>query len=76
MGKRARCTARCCARRPLEEKATLAQAFVRRWLPLFASGRLVPVVDRVYPLAEVADAHRYMESNANFGKIVLEHDAS
>ena len=61
--------------RPLEEKATLTQNFARRWLPLFASERIVPVVDRVYPLAEVAEAHRYMESNANFGKIVLQHDA-
>jgi NADPH:quinone reductase-like Zn-dependent oxidoreductase len=32
-------------------------------------------VDRVFPLEEVADAHRYMESNANFGKIVLRHEA-
>ncbi len=40
-------------------------------LPLFASGRLAAVVDAVYPLEEVAEAHRLMESNANFGKIVL-----
>ena len=30
-----------------------------------------PVVDRVYPLAEAQQAHEYMESNANTGKIVL-----
>ncbi len=29
------------------------------------------MIDRVFPLEEVAEAHRYMESNANFGKIVL-----
>ena len=57
--------------RPLEEKAALTQAFARRWLHHFASGRLRPVVDRVFPLEEAAEAHRYMESNANFGKIVL-----
>ncbi len=57
--------------RPLEEKATLTQEFVRRVLPLIARGRIVPVIDRVYPLAEVSDAHRRMESNENFGKIVL-----
>ncbi len=60
--------------RPLEEKAALTQDVARHLLPLFESGRLLPVVDRVFPLAEVAEAHRYMESNANFGKVVLRHD--
>ena len=57
--------------RPLEEKAALSQEFARRYLHHFATERLVPVIDRVFPLEEVAEAHRYMESNANFGKIVL-----
>jgi NADPH:quinone reductase-like Zn-dependent oxidoreductase len=29
------------------------------------------VIDKVFPLADVADAHRLMETNANFGKIIL-----
>ncbi|MBM4410546.1 MAG: NAD(P)H-quinone oxidoreductase [Chloroflexi bacterium] len=57
--------------RPLEEKATLVQAFVNRVLPLFANETLVPVVDVTFPLDQVGEAHRLMESNANFGKIVL-----
>jgi len=57
--------------RPLEEKATLVQAFVHRVLPLFANETLVPVVDTAFPLEQVGEAHRLMESNANFGKIVL-----
>lgn len=57
--------------RPLEEKATLVQAFVSRVLPLFANETLVPVVDATFPLDQVGEAHRLMESNANFGKIVL-----
>ena len=40
-------------------------------LPLLAAGRLKPVVDRVYALEEAVAAHAYMESNQNFGKIVL-----
>jgi len=32
-----------------------------------------PVVDRVYPLAEIADAHRRLEDKAQFGKVVLSH---
>lgn len=74
MGKRLQVRGTVLRARALEEKATLTQAFARRWLPLFADGRLVPVIDRVFPLAQVADAHRLMESNANFGKIVLRHD--
>lgn len=71
MGKRLRVHGTVLRARPLEEKAALTQTFARRHLHHFASGRLVSVVDRVYPLEEVGEAHRYMESNANFGKIVL-----
>ena len=58
--------------RSLEEKALATRAFEKAVLPHIVSGRVRPVVDSVYPLARAADAHRYMESNANFGKIVLE----
>jgi len=71
MPKRARVHGTVLRARPFEEKARLAQTFGGRYLHHFASGRLAPVVDRVFPLAEVAAAHRLMESNANFGKIVL-----
>ncbi|MYD65166.1 MAG: NAD(P)H-quinone oxidoreductase [Chloroflexi bacterium] len=71
MGKRLRVHGTVLRARPLEEKAALTQIFARRHLQHFASSRLVSVVDRVYPLEEVGEAHRYMESNANFGKIVL-----
>jgi NADPH:quinone reductase len=71
MAKRLRVHGTLLRARPLEQKAQLTQDFARRVLPLFASETLVPVVDRVFPLEEVAEAHRYMESNANFGKIVL-----
>jgi putative PIG3 family NAD(P)H quinone oxidoreductase len=57
--------------RPLEEKAALAQAFARAALPLFARGALTPVVDSVLPMSEVQQAHRRMEQNDTFGKIVL-----
>ena len=40
-------------------------------LPLFDTGALRPVIDSVYPLDEIADAHRHMEANANTGKIVV-----
>ncbi len=58
--------------RTLEEKALATRAFEKSIVPHLASGRVRVVVDRVFPLAEAAAAHAYMESNANFGKIVLE----
>ena len=61
--------------RSLEEKLALTEQVRRHVLPLLASGKLRPVVDRVFPLAEVSAAHEYMEANRNFGKIVLTLDA-
>lgn len=56
---------------PLAQKAALTADFAAYALPRFADGRLTPVVDRVYDWSEAPEAHRYMASNANVGKIVL-----
>ncbi len=57
--------------RPLEEKIGLTQQFRKHVAPLLERGEVQPVIDRVFRLEEAAEALRYMESNANFGKIVL-----
>ncbi|HEX2910337.1 MAG TPA: NAD(P)H-quinone oxidoreductase [Chloroflexia bacterium] len=57
--------------RTVEEKAELTSQLSEFALQRFASGKLKAVVDRVFPIQEAAEAHRYMESNQNFGKIVL-----
>jgi NADPH2:quinone reductase len=57
--------------RPLEEKVSLARDFAERGVPLFETGKLRPVVDRVFAFAEIRAAHELMESNKTFGKIVL-----
>jgi NADPH:quinone reductase len=57
--------------RPLEEKMSLARDVSRSVLPLLASGRVHPVIDSVHSFADIAEAHRRMESNDTFGKIVL-----
>ncbi|MGD2068581.1 MAG: NAD(P)H-quinone oxidoreductase [Gemmatimonadota bacterium] len=71
MRKRASITGTVLRARPLEEKALLARAFADRVVPLLARGDLRPVVDRTYPPEKAADAHRRMEANLNFGKLVL-----
>jgi putative PIG3 family NAD(P)H quinone oxidoreductase len=58
--------------RPIEEKGQAVRAFEKSVLPHIASGRVKVVVDRTFPLAEAGAAQSYLESNANFGKVVLE----
>ncbi len=57
--------------RPLEEKAALVQAFSTRVLPRFGDKSLQPVVDDVLPMKDIGEAHRKMDANETFGKIVL-----
>ena len=57
--------------RTVEEKTALTQSFIKNIMPLFEKGAIKPVIDSVFPLAEAAKAHAHMESNKNFGKIIL-----
>jgi NADPH2:quinone reductase len=56
---------------PAARKAALARSMRDKVWPLFAEGKLKPVIHRVFPLADAADAHRLMESSAHIGKIML-----
>lgn len=60
--------------RPLEEKIAAVRAFEAQVVPLLARGAVKPIVDQVMPLADAANAHARMASNAGFGKIVLRCD--
>lgn len=57
--------------RTAEEKRAMVQRFAEGALPMFADGRLKPLVGKVFPLAQAAEAHRAMEAGGGFGKIVL-----
>lgn len=58
--------------RPTEEKAQATLKFVEEVVPLFASGQIKPNIDKVFKVEEIKKAHEYLESNASFGKVVLE----
>lgn len=53
------------------EKGALARDFEREVIPLFESGVLRPVVDRIFAAEEAPEAHRYLEGSENFGKVLL-----
>lgn len=56
----------------VDEKASIAAELEAEVLPLIESGTIGPIIDRTFPLAQAADAHRLMESSTHMGKIVLE----
>lgn len=58
--------------RSIEEKAEAVSKFARDVVPLIKSGEVKPNVDKVFRFEEVAEAHRYLESNKSFGKVILE----
>lgn len=57
--------------RTIAEKAAIAAELEARVWPLLAQGRCKPVIHSTFPLAQAAESHRLMESNAHIGKIVL-----
>lgn len=57
--------------RPVSEKGEIVAEFVRRALPKFADRSIVPIIEKVFPIEEVAAAHGMMEADKHFGKIVL-----
>lgn len=71
MQKRLRLTGSTMKARPPTEKARLAEALRREIWPLIEAGKIWPVIDRVFPLAEAANAHARMEAGAHVGKIIL-----
>jgi len=57
--------------RPVEEKARIIAEFTKSVVPLLADGTIEPLVDEVFPLERVKEAHETMERSGHFGKIVL-----
>ncbi|MGC4833697.1 NAD(P)H-quinone oxidoreductase [Micromonospora vinacea] len=69
--KRASVAATSLRSRPLAEKAEIVQGVRDEVWPLVEAGRIRPIVDRRLPMTEAAQAHRLVESNDHFGKVLL-----
>jgi NADPH:quinone reductase len=57
--------------RTLEEKLAVTRRFATQVLPLLASGKVKPIIEQVYPMSEIAEAHQVMGENKNFGKLIV-----
>ena len=72
MSKRARLVGTMLRARPLEEKVAATKRFAAEVIPAIESGRIKPVIDSRYRLADMAAAHQYLETNANVGKVLID----
>jgi NADPH:quinone reductase-like Zn-dependent oxidoreductase len=72
MTKRLRIVGTMMRSRSFEEKVEATEAFARDVLPLLGSREIAVPIDRTFRLEEAAQAHRYLEENKNFGKVVFE----
>lgn len=57
--------------RPIEEKTAIMEGVREHVWPLVASGAVKPMVDRTFPLEQVAAAHEYLDSGEHVGKVLL-----
>lgn len=57
--------------RPVGEKAEIVNEFTRRAMPKFADRTIVPIIEAEFSIDQVVEAHRMMEEDRHFGKIVL-----
>jgi NADPH:quinone reductase len=57
--------------RSIEDKGAIAKAVEQKIWPLIIAGKVKPVIDKTFPLADAAGAHARMETSAHIGKIVL-----
>lgn len=72
LGKRAVVTGSLLRARTAAEKAAIADQLRDQVWPALDAGRCLPIIDKVYPLAEAAKAHARMEGGDHIGKIVLQ----
>jgi NADPH:quinone reductase-like Zn-dependent oxidoreductase len=57
--------------RPYDYKTNLVKQFHDEAIQGFVDGRLKSIVDKTWPMEQIADAHKYMEDNLTMGKLVM-----
>ena len=72
LGRRLRIIGSTLRGRPVAEKIAITRQFEAAVWPKLADGRLRPIIDRVFPIAEAGAAHAYVLENRNIGKVILE----
>jgi putative PIG3 family NAD(P)H quinone oxidoreductase len=72
LGRRLRIIGSTLRGRPVAEKIAITRRFAEQVWPKLADGRLQPIIDRVFPIAEAQAAHAYVLANRNIGKVILE----
>ncbi len=72
LGKRLRIIGSTLRTRPVEEKIAITRRFAAEIMPRLADGRLRPIVDATFPIAEAQIAHEYVLENRNIGKVILQ----
>jgi tumor protein p53-inducible protein 3 len=72
LGRRLRLIGSVLRSRSLSEKIEIKQRFIEQFWPLFEKGTIEPVIDSIYPVQQANEAHQYMASNKNIGKIILQ----
>jgi putative PIG3 family NAD(P)H quinone oxidoreductase len=71
LGKRASVTATSLRARPVAEKAAIVRETIHNVTPMLEAGTVRPIVHATFDIADVADAHRMLESSEHIGKLVL-----
>lgn len=71
MSKRLRVMGTSLRTRSAEEKATATRLFAQQVVPLLATGAVRPVIDKIFKMDQMREAHERIESNESFGKVVL-----
>lgn len=57
--------------RSMAEKSMLTRRFAQKVLPLFAEGKIRPVIDQIFALEDVEKAHAYVQEGHHVGKVIL-----